>query len=557
MAQTLHSSVGAVVRSLGVEAPTSAGHLNRDTNLEGCTSIARRLGCSPEAVVRTTLRRWEWLGLLPARVKRGYSTQTWQRGSGARFCTECLTANGGRWQLAWYLHWSFICVNHSTLLESVCPQCGSAPRMQKPGTRDLRPSNALDLNCGCGGQVEGGRVERLPQDDPRMMTQQRINSLLAQTPSKATPYLTAGRRVATPERLADLSLITHLIIRSLREHPDRNAFTAAATRYDLQDLDMSEDWAKRVTAHGQGAGVPTPQVLHREIVKSAADVAACITLADAILESHDEEHLVSGLLWIQSAWRTQIQQRAARGQLRCSSVLMDAITGGVRQTRANWFAALQVRYPLQTDVAQDLSHLVPAAVPPDVRAELTTIRGELREAAAVAGLVSKFCHPEIPVHEMARHLGLAHVAADLAATWAQLQRTSKARPDIEKIARGLPRGSESPGLSWADRRAIWIGPTPLPDDVMRDLALTLRTRNSPTLLSMASLFVWERLTGSDGLLTPQAIATYGAFRVRYRQVRQRWSDDIPQPLHKHLLTTESEAVQRSREPLEEEAHNGG
>ncbi|MEW9533648.1 TniQ family protein [Microbispora sp. NPDC049125] len=55
-------------------------------------------------------------------------TQLWGRGGGSRYCPDCLTATGGRWQLSWRLSWAFACLTHRRLLANICPTCGKAPR---------------------------------------------------------------------------------------------------------------------------------------------------------------------------------------------------------------------------------------------------------------------------------------------------------------------------------------------------------------------------------------------------------------------------------------------
>ncbi|WP_242498200.1 TniQ family protein [Nocardioides glacieisoli] len=536
-ARRLCCSPAAVTEHLGLPLSTSAGHLNRDLADPDLARAAPILGVPTESLRDATLRKWDWLRLRPERGKRGSPLGAWQRGSGARYCYACLNESEGRWQLAWYLHWTFACPKHGVLLHSTCRGCGRAPRTQKPNASSLTDANALDLNCGCGSQaIRSISESRLSHDDPRLATQQRIARVLSLAPTDQAVAHTAG--VATPasEWLTDLTLVTHFIVLSLVAEGNKDAFTASTSGYDVEELAKPTAWRASLAARGARSttrGV-TPQVLQRELVTSAADVGACVTLADTLLASDDVDHLRAGLLWMPTRWRVQTQQRAARGQFACSDTLMEAIAGHVRQTRDNWFAALRAKHRLRPELDDHVTQHFPAALHPRVRPWLTVIRGDLSEAAVIAGLLAGSRHPK-RVHDTARHLGLAHVASDLADAWVQLTSSPRARPDIKTIAGWLlDDGYQRNPVHFASRREQLHRPTPLPDSVARALARLLQTRNSPTLRWMASLYVWERVTGSDALLTPEALSAYGAFRVRYRRVRERWNRCLPLPLRDFL-----------------------
>jgi TniQ len=59
---------------------------------------------------------------------RTASHYPWRHVHASRYCPSCLSANGGRWSLAWRTVWSFACLTHRCLLASECPQCAGAPR---------------------------------------------------------------------------------------------------------------------------------------------------------------------------------------------------------------------------------------------------------------------------------------------------------------------------------------------------------------------------------------------------------------------------------------------
>jgi hypothetical protein len=65
--------------------------------------------------------------------------------SRSRFCPECIRESDGRWQLAWRLGWSFVCVLHNWLLADACPGCGKYQRCQQVYRRVPTPTM-----CVCG-----------------------------------------------------------------------------------------------------------------------------------------------------------------------------------------------------------------------------------------------------------------------------------------------------------------------------------------------------------------------------------------------------------------------
>lgn len=537
-ARQLHCSPSDMVDHLGLGTPTSAGYLNRDLSDEHLAHAAHRIGHTVEDLRQTTLVRWAWLALHPERGKRGSPLGAWQRGSGARYCPDCLIANGGRWKLSWYLHWSFACVEHAVLLESLCRRCGKAPRTQKPGTLALSPVDRHALNCGCHGQIaRAPESARLAPDDERLATQRHLDVLLTTPPTADAICATGGNPVTALEWVTDLTMVTHFVMLSLQ---GADAFTACRAGYDLADLPPPTAWSQRLPLRQPPVEMSsepctlTPQKLQRELVKSSADIASCVTLADTLLASDDIDHLAAGLLWVERDWRVKFQQRAARGQFACSQPLSDAMTGGVRQASDGWYNSLRTRHRPRPQLSDDPTRYFPATLYPEVRRRVRAIRGDLREAAVIVGLLAGRRDAR-HVRDTASEMGLAHVAADLAETWMQLSRTPAARYDIRTVASWLfLHHYQVEPIDFGSRRSHLPQPTPLPVTVTRSLASAIGTRHSPTLQRVAALYVWERLTGSDALLTPATLNAYGAFRGRYRHVRTRWNHCLPLALHHHL-----------------------
>lgn len=538
IARHLHASPLAITEHLGLGLPTSAGYLNRDLPVDDLLIAADTLGVAPDELRDLTLHRWDWLALRPDRGKRGSPVGAWQRGSGARYCWRCLRDSDGRWKLSWYLHWAFACTEHATLLTSTCGRCGRAPRNQKPTTDRSTPARALELGCGCGAVVSpAASTDILAVGDPRLRAQDRIDTLLSSAPTHEAGMLTAGQPVTPQEWLTDLTLTNHLIMLSLRLGEGADAFTASTASFDLQDVPAPTHWATRwktrLNQPDSGA-MPTPQILQRLLVTSAADVAACVTLATALLDSDDVDHLRSGLVWVPNTWRVQMQQRAARDQFRASDSFMEALAGHVRKTTETWYTSLRAKHRPRPSFGDDYLKHFPTSIHPGAQSLLNVIWGELKEAAVVVGLLSGRRDPRL-VRDTARDLGLAHLASEIATVWMQLSSTPSARTEIKYAAAWLFNSAyQAKPVDFAARREHLPDPRPLPARVTRGLATFLGARNSPTLRLMAELYVWERVTGSNALLTPSCLTTYGAFRVRYRRLRNRWNQCLPPPLRQHL-----------------------
>lgn len=50
-------------------------------------------------------------------------SKNWTRGSGTRYCPDCLRENPGVFYTYWRLWWCFLCEWHKTVLRDVCPSC--------------------------------------------------------------------------------------------------------------------------------------------------------------------------------------------------------------------------------------------------------------------------------------------------------------------------------------------------------------------------------------------------------------------------------------------------
>jgi hypothetical protein len=79
--------------------------------------------------------------------------------SWSRYCSECLIESQGRWQLAWRLGWSFVCLLHNCLLADARPSCGKYQRHQQVCRRVPTPTM-----CVCGHMLDAVETVKLPAD---------------------------------------------------------------------------------------------------------------------------------------------------------------------------------------------------------------------------------------------------------------------------------------------------------------------------------------------------------------------------------------------------------
>jgi hypothetical protein len=89
--------------------------------------------------------------------------------SWSRYCPECLTESQGRWQPAWRLGWSFVCMLHNCLLADACPSCGKYQRRQQVYRRVPTPTM-----CVCGHMPGAAQTVKLSADHVIVDAQQQV-----------------------------------------------------------------------------------------------------------------------------------------------------------------------------------------------------------------------------------------------------------------------------------------------------------------------------------------------------------------------------------------------
>jgi hypothetical protein len=145
-------------------------------------AIAHATGVAPAVITAMTLAFYDQRALSIDLERRHVNRRVlWGRGRGSRFCPDCLTTSGGRWQLAWRLGWAFACTLHHRLLADNCPNCDQVQR-ERPRSGKAVPPPSICGNLrahpdgpptgGCGFDLTQTRTLQLPARHPALKAQQ-------------------------------------------------------------------------------------------------------------------------------------------------------------------------------------------------------------------------------------------------------------------------------------------------------------------------------------------------------------------------------------------------
>lgn len=219
LAARYRMTVRELLPSLGIPVPHTPCGLVLDISDSSLRSLEWQTGLRPGRLHHTVLDRYSALGLtVPVGLQPGGGRQSlWTRSAGSAFCPRCLTENGGRWQLAWHLNWTFACTRHNVLMASHCPACRRRPREGEnrldhvvDSSRcchyDLKARPGLQPVPGmprCGTLLTGQPAHELGPGHPLIACQQWINRILA-VPSRVT---VAGLQVPPKAALAAVATL--------------------------------------------------------------------------------------------------------------------------------------------------------------------------------------------------------------------------------------------------------------------------------------------------------------------------------------------------------------
>jgi len=165
LAHRMHAHLGDLLASAGTvcrrdRSPELVNGARDWTILLGpdeVAGIAAATGIPQPQVEAMTLARYDGTALRIDRPNRKVNRHhLWGRGSGSRYCPECLASSGGRWSLLWRLGWSFACPAHRRLLADTCPVCGQAQRLRP------HPAHVIPQPGRCAHPAFGGSGRAAP-----------------------------------------------------------------------------------------------------------------------------------------------------------------------------------------------------------------------------------------------------------------------------------------------------------------------------------------------------------------------------------------------------------
>jgi hypothetical protein len=213
-------TVRELLPALGLPAPRTAYGLVLDLDPQVLRNAEWQAGLPAGRLDEAMLDRFASLGLAcypTQEIGRPWES-LWARAAGASFCPRCLTENGGRWALSWYLKWTFACTRHNVLMAMRCDACGRIPRTR----RENRLDHIIDarrccqysleaLTTGsphrslprCGASLAGQVTEELGADHPIIACQKWIDGILF----ASQDVTVAGLRVPPKAALAAVSTL--------------------------------------------------------------------------------------------------------------------------------------------------------------------------------------------------------------------------------------------------------------------------------------------------------------------------------------------------------------
>ena len=535
LADHMCTTVSRLAREIGIELKTNPYHLIRDLSEPDLAAISRGTGVAVDLLRDMTLRRWEHLQLLPSPRMRGTPPGAWKRGSGSRFCPDCLIESDGRWRLAWHLQWTFVCVRHRRLLADRCPRCDAIPRTKTRWSTRGRALGILGCDPPCDLRLTADLAAEGLRDDlgdghPFIEAQREVDAVLAGSVQLGN---TAGTQVPVLIWFRDLSALTRVIATA---GPD-----ALRTKNGLLDHELLSDASTVLLEQGRDPAQRLAQAAAHSGIMAAATVDAL-----ALLDSHDANELEAAVSWIRPIRRRRMLEVAEGYPL--SLALTRALSEGAHTRAAARMARLASVNAEVTELRlPKRSRYVPQLTPDHAPARLPTRLGEIYPhllrgdlpltAAAVAMLLHRHSQGAPGTHQMrgaAALLGLTDNQAAIITTRNSLQDAEDGDQLVREIMtlRSTYELSQldDVSLNYGRRRHTFAEPTLLSVKRTKRLADRLGQRHTPAFRVTVSLYVWELLTHSDSLLSTAGRGQHGALRMRFRRQRQEWDRQPPEPL---------------------------
>jgi hypothetical protein len=296
LASRYRITVGELLPALGLPGPRTPYGLILGLGSHTLRSLEWQARLPMGRLDDAVLERYSALGLAVAAGQRsaGDRQRMWVRGAGSGFCPRCLAENGGRWELAWHLNWTFACTHHNVLMASRCLACGRRPREGENRLRlvvdsrrcchcalESRPATQPTIGLSrCGAPLTDQLVQELDPGHPLIAGQKWINGVLSMH-AQAT---VAGLRVPPEAALTAVATLMRAVAArgdSLGSRPVTHlAVGPVADGISLAKIESPSSAAGLHSAAVYSAGTADP-ALFGTLATLAADILAAPSLPAA------------------------------------------------------------------------------------------------------------------------------------------------------------------------------------------------------------------------------------------------------------------------------------
>lgn len=228
LAQRLRTPLGEVTRNIGLPPRHKAGRRLPGTPVDWTvmmgpqqkSAISMTTGLDQARLQAMTLQHYDQRALKLDHEQHAVQlTVLWGRGSGSRFCPNCLAESGGRWMLFWRLGWAFACLRHHRMLADCCPRCGRVPRRRPRSLRSvpdpLRCGNTPSrtdgaITSGCGFDLTATEPLHLSAGHPAIIAQRLLIDVIEKDTADFGAYALAPQSASSA--LTDIRVISGRVL---------------------------------------------------------------------------------------------------------------------------------------------------------------------------------------------------------------------------------------------------------------------------------------------------------------------------------------------------------
>lgn len=547
-------------------------------------TLANALDIEDARLRAMTLQRYERLGLMPSFDKRGHGTGTWPRGSGARYCPDCLRERGLRWKLSWYLQWTFVCTRHEQLLSQDCPRCGTPVRSRARGhpVRDDPTPVHANRPCDCATTDLANLSEAIGELPAAVLIAQEVISGVIH--GGATPVTAFGGFRSRMEWLHDLAALTRLLMTHLPSDHIPAAYEQVLSAPHMSEtLDALVGWqselvcnrqhqrAKQPPATGQDVSnlltsweprlklQPTRSagVRLRDATASVPAIALTASSAAIILISPDTAAASQLLQVLPVEARVQAVNDARRRGLSWPLIQVLDLPSTAPRGRSARGRVMRIQATRYRNDGAKRPPLDPAKIPSRIWNTFASAYPEQLHSgyAAIAASVALLSlGTDLSTRQACQRLGVDHLGSMIESELTQVlglasgpheDGNTELFDDLVRLHDCL--ASSSVPIDYQRRRRTFVDPQPPAERTSKRIARELGLRPTPRLRRFMGWWIFELLTGSDVLLGPHHQHVHGAHRAGYAKQRQEWEADPPPTLMRraeHALL-----VNRLDEPL--------